>query len=84
MTETYRGLAVQVDDESLGDVPFGTFEPLFRAELERTFPGVSVEIDHGTGARVEYSGIEPNDETVHECSEVAFKQAIDHLNAGRA
>jgi hypothetical protein len=61
MTETYRGLAVQVDDESLA--------------------GVTVEIDRGTGARVEYSGMEPDDETVHECSEAAFKRAIDQLNA---
>jgi hypothetical protein len=81
MTETYRGLAVQVDDESLADVPFETFEPLFRAELERRFPGVTVQIDRGTGARVEYSGMEPDDETVHECSEAAFKRAIDQLNA---
>lgn len=61
-------------------VAFETFEPMFRAELEEWFPDVEVSIEHGVGARVEYCGIESNDELVHECSESAFKKAINQLN----
>lgn len=80
MTTTHKGLAVQVDNDSLGDVPFEAFETIFRNELETALPGVEITIDCGIGSREEWSGMAPDGEIVHECGERAFKKTINSLN----
>jgi hypothetical protein len=77
MDEGYMGIRIQVDNESLADVPFDVFEPIFRAELEKAFPDADVTVDCGLGARVDFDGIKEDNETIHECSERAFAEATN-------
>lgn len=70
-------MAIQVDFESLGEMSFEDFEPAFRAELESAFPDVSIEITCGYGSECRYSDMQPDDETVYECSKKAFKMICE-------
>ena len=80
MGANYASISVQVDADSLGDVPFESFGPLFRAELEKAFPGSSIEITCGTGARIDFAGLDRDDEAVYLASENAFALACEGVS----
>lgn len=81
MNATEKSLNIQISTESLGDMSADVFEKLFRAELERSFPGVYVNIEYGMNARIDHDGFDEDPtETVHNCSEDAFKATIKESN----
>ncbi len=77
----YTGIAVQVDQDSLGDMSFETFAAFFRDELESAFPGATIDITIGIGSRTDFAGLDPDNEKVYYCSERAFAKTIGEAHA---
>lgn len=81
MKTATQSICIQIDTDSLGDVPCEIFESNFREELENAFPNSDLSIEYGSFARIDHDGfdVDPS-EAIHECSEKAFKKAITQLN----
>ena len=83
MGNSTKYLNVEIDLESLVDVPVKMYDPLFRTELEQAFPNTSISIQyHGHCLRVACSWEDPmlHAETVWGCGERAINTYINKLN----